>query len=263
MNAIEKILYVIIVLLPSIALWIYINKADKEKEPKKVLIKLFCSGILAALMTLFLAFVIDLIVPGFIDYNAPASLQLFAYIFFGIALMEEVSKYATMRIFGWKDSNLNSTYDIILYSMLIALGFATFENILYAIDGNFASAITRALTAVPGHVIDGSFMGYFLCKARLAEISADKKQKNINLLLAVLIPTITHAIYDYLAMISYNVIVLILFIIFVIFEYVVSIKLIKKMSKNSKPLIEKKYYCSNCGSIIEMNFCPNCGNRRE
>ncbi len=236
MNALEKILYVMIIFLPSIVLWIYINRFDKEKEPKKVLIKMFFSGVLAAIATILLSSIIDWIMPGFIEYETSSLSKMFVYIFLGIALIEEVTKWVAMILFGWKDSNLNSTYDIILYSMLIALGFATFENILYAINGDFISAIVRAFTAVPGHVIDGTFMGYYFYKSRLAGINSDLKAKKIYLSKAILIPTITHTIYDLLANFYDNTYVLIVFVVFILIEYIIAIKLIRRMSKNSRKI---------------------------
>ena len=174
MNVFEYIVLIFITILPTILLWLYINKLDKRKEPQNVLIKLFTAGVLSAILTLIISLIICFILPWFMDYEVKLSINGFLYVFFGIGLIEEISKFLMFYLIGYKDENLDETYDIVLYCMLVALGFATFENILYSLEGTLSTAILRLFTAVPGHVIDGSFMGYFVCKM----ITTKKKKEN-------------------------------------------------------------------------------------
>ena len=68
MNLFEYLVLIFITILPTILLWLYINKLDKIKEPKKVLVKLFTAGVLSAFVTLLLTLIVCFIFPwyGFI-----------------------------------------------------------------------------------------------------------------------------------------------------------------------------------------------------
>ncbi|MBQ4633772.1 MAG: PrsW family intramembrane metalloprotease [Bacilli bacterium] len=257
MNLFEYIFLIFITILPTILLWIYINKLDKRKEPREVLIKMFTAGVLSAVVTLIITLLVCFIFPWFMEYEVKLSINGFLYVFLGIGLIEEASKFLMMYLFGWKEENLDETYDIVLYCMLVALGFATLENILYSLDGTLSTAIMRLFTAVPGHVIDGAFMGYFVYKMKTTN-------RNIqNLALAIMVPALTHTIYDFIALTATNFIGIFIFIIFVILEFIIAIKLVKNISKNSKSLAENVSFCTNCGSLVNTNFCTNCGNRNE
>lgn len=257
MNLLEQLILVFITILPTILLWKYINKLDKAKEPQKVLVKLFTGGVLSALITVAISLIICIFIPGFMDYNVGLNISGFLYVFFGIGLIEEFSKLLMMYCFGWKDENFDETYDAVLYCMVVALGFATFENILYSIDGTLLTAIMRLFTAVPGHVIDGAFMGYFIYKVKVS----NKKMQNLTL--ALLVPTLTHTLYDFIALTAIDWAGILLFIGFVILEFVVAIILVKKISKYSRPLVQKATYCTHCSALVNTKYCTNCGNRNE
>lgn len=256
MEVFGSMLFIAFTLLPTFLLWIYINKYDKNKEPTGVLVKLFFGGVLSAIATIIISSIVEGFIPDFSDYVVNIDVAGFLYVFFGIAFIEEISKLTMIYLLGWKDKNLDETYDVALYSMLVALGFATFENILYCMEGDFGTAIVRLFTAVPGHVIDGAFMGYFLYKARTT-----KRKKYF--FLALMVPSLTHALYDFLCYDETD-LGFLLFIILVIVEFIVAIKLIKNLSKNNRPLFERKAsFCSNCGSPISTKYCINCGKLNE
>lgn len=256
MEVFGSMLFIAFTLLPTFLLWIYINKYDKNKEPTGVLVKLFFGGVLSAIATIIISSIVEGFIPYFSDYVVKIDVAGFLYVFFGIAFIEEITKLTMIYLLGWKDKNLDETYDVALYSMLVALGFATFENILYCMEGDFGTAIVRLFTAVPGHVIDGAFMGYFLYKARTT------KRKRY-FFLALMVPSLTHALYDFLCYDETD-LGFLLFIILVIAEFIVAIKLIKNLSKNNHPLFERKaLFCSNCGSPISTKYCINCGKLNE
>ena len=252
----NRLIFVIAV-LPTILLWAYINKLDKHKEPPKFLLKLFFSGFLSIIITIVISVIISLFFGEFFEYEVGLNLNGFLYSFLGIGLVEETSKFLMMYAFSWKSKNLDETYDIILYTMIVALGFATAENILYSFQGGLLTAIIRFFTAVPGHVIDGAFMGYFLCSYRI------NSKKKYNLLLAILVPALLHGTYDFIAFTTETIIGIIIFGIFVITEFIIAKKMVKKMAENSKYLELPMIYCSNCGNRINSRYCPNCGKERQ
>jgi RsiW-degrading membrane proteinase PrsW (M82 family) len=108
--------------------------------------------------------------------------------------VEEGIKFFTFWFFLWENKNFNETYDGIVYSVFISLGFATTENIGYVLLSGFHTAFIRSITAVPAHALFGVTMGYYLGKAKFA----DEKRKMRYLILAFIVPIVLHGIYDFI-----------------------------------------------------------------
>ena len=82
--------------------------------------------------------------------------------------------------------------DLLILALAVSLGFATLENFFYVISsgGWKMVAALRAITAVPGHGIDGLAMGALLIRARITERPEDLR-------LALIVPILLHALYDF------------------------------------------------------------------
>lgn len=268
-------------LLPSIVLGIMVYKKDTvEKEPKSLLFKLFIGGIGAVILTIAISFCLNPILPEIDDGSSTRYLYIAINTFFKVALVEEYSKWFILKKLTWSNKNFNYIYDAIVYAVFVSLGFATIENILYVCsdDGGFSVAILRAILSVPGHAFNGVFMGYYYGMAKQALINNNFKLVKKNLLLSLLIPIVAHFIFDYLLLVS-NVILLVIYLIFVVFLYINAFKRINQFSKitdsledtnnievldiNQNDNLSKPRYCSNCGSIVESNFCSVCGKKVE
>jgi RsiW-degrading membrane proteinase PrsW (M82 family) len=75
---------------------------------------------------------------------------------------------------------------------MISMGFATLENIYYALEFGMPTTALRALTAVPAHAVFAAMMGYYVGKATF------QTQKKRPLLLKGWAVAITvHGIYDF------------------------------------------------------------------
>ena len=253
----ERMALFLLAILPTVILWKYINGLDKHKEPNGVLTKLFFGGVLAIIITTVISILLSFIFTDFFEYEVEFTITGFLYSILGIGLVEEISKFLMTYAFGWHEKNLDETYDVILYSMIVALGFATAENIMYSLNGGFAASFFRIFTAVPGHVIDGAFMGYFLYLYRI------NSKNKINLFLAIAVPSLTHGIYDFIVFTGENVLHVAIFVVYVIVEFVVAQKLVKKMAKKSQILPLPTICCPNCGCQMNTRFCINCGKERQ
>ena len=256
------LILIVLSILPIFLIGWYIYSKDKNKEPIKLLIKLFLYGVIACFLTLFITFVLSIFFPLLLEeVNNLNYIQLFFKVFFGIALIEEFSKWIMVYLISYKNKYFDEVYDMIVYSTFVTLGFATFENLLYVFEGGVVTGIIRALTAIPGHTCFGVMMGYYLSKSKMDLLKGNKSSYKKNLILSILVPTIIHGIYDYV-LFSYNSYLLIFFIVFLIFIYILSINKIKSFSKTIN-IFYKNNFCSNCGFSIkeEYNFCINCGNK--
>lgn len=265
------IFLIVISILPIYYLGNQIYKTDHEKEPKKLLVNLFICGILSTILTLILTVILGEIIPFFnIDnLNDTNVLSLAIYIFIGIALIEEFSKWIFVYKRTYNHLEFNHAYDAIVYSVFVSLGFACLENCMYVFssDNSVQTAILRSISAVPGHVSFGIFMGYYLGLSKIAEKNGNMQIANKNKILSLITPIILHGIYDYFALSTmFSSLFFIAFIIFVIWMFKSSIKKVNQLSNLTNNIGENKkeipkviyaYQINNYG----YNFCPKCGDR--
>lgn len=226
-----NILWLLLAITPVIILGYYVYLKDKDKEPKRILFKLFIGGILAAITTILVSLIIQRCFPTFIA-NAlkDNGLKLFIYTFIVIGLTEELSKWLFLYLFSYHNKEFNQLYDMLVYSVFVALGFAIVENILYVYDGGFIVAISRFFVAIPGHVSMAIFMGYYLSFAKLATIKNRQDLKTQYFICSILVPSILHGIYDY-CILSSNIILLLIFVVFILSLFYQAHKKLIWMSK--------------------------------
>lgn len=173
---------------PGAAISIYVYFRDRyEKEPMKLLVQTFLAGFLvvtvAAIVEVIYAkvFVLD-------DWNiAHAAINNF----FFIGFTEEVCKYYCLYKIAYAKPDFNEPFDGIVYAVMISMGFATSENILYVFDGGITVAFLRIFTAVPAHATFGVLMGYFVGLAKF------RKHPMSYLMIGLLTATIFHGAYDF------------------------------------------------------------------
>ena len=215
--------------LPSIVLFIFVWKKDKiEKEPPKLLLKLFLFGALSTVSAMILGEIFTVITLEFIYEDT----LTFAIIdnFILTALIEEGGKYFVLKKCTWKHKAFNYTFDGVIYAVCASLGFATLENILYVVGDGLSTAILRALLAVPGHVIDALYMGCYYGIAKYEEALGNTKQSKSNLKKALLVPVLIHGFYDFCLSDESG----LFLIVFLVFEIIITIKAVKKLKSLSK-----------------------------
>ncbi|MBR6485874.1 MAG: PrsW family intramembrane metalloprotease [Lachnospiraceae bacterium] len=218
----------LLAILPSIILFIIVWRADKiEKEPIKLLLKLFGLGALTVISALVIGMFCDDVV--FASVNKQNLLFILFDNMIVTALVEEAGKYFVLKKVTWKHPEFNYTFDAVVYAVCVSLGFATIENIFYLIDEGIDIAIIRGLLSVPGHVIDAIFMGYYYGLAKCADAAQDDAGRSRNLKLALIVPVLLHGIYDFCISTDYT----ILLVAFIVFEIVVIRKAIKKFKQLS------------------------------
>ena len=186
----------LLAIAPVFAILLYIYVQDKhEKEPRRLLISSFLFG---AIVSVMIVFVLYLFTGHFIPVTDKFSIwQQFVQAFIVVALSEEFSKYVIVKYYAQSKKAFNEPYDGIIYAVMVSMGFACTENIMYVIDGGYQTALVRAFTAVPAHATFGILMGYFMGKAKFSNNRI--KLNLIGLLLAVLF----HGAYDFFLFINF------------------------------------------------------------
>jgi protease PrsW len=183
-----------VALAPGAAIGVYIYLKDHhEREPMGLLMRSFFFGVLSIFVTLLISQVIGLFVT--IDESSLSEQAVHAFLI--VALVEEFSKFIFVRGILYNNKHFNEPFDGIVYSVMVGMGFATFENILYVVDGGIGTAIMRMFTAVPAHATFAVLMGYYLGKAKF------EHKKSYYAFHALGIATLFHGAYDYCLFISY------------------------------------------------------------
>lgn len=252
----------IISVLPVFIIGMYIYKKDKQKEPTKLLVKLFIGGILSCFLTIIITLLVEIMFPILTDTQPKNLILLLFQAFIGVALIEEFSKWVNTYVIAYHNKAFDELYDAILYCVFVSLGFACFENILYVFSSGISTGLVRAVTAVPGHACDGIIMGYYFGLAKYYDLHNNKSLKKRYLIFSILFPTITHGIYDY-CLLTERFYFIFVFLIFVIAIYVYVIIKVKKISSINRKMKYKDNYCTNCGKVVDSDYCTNCGKHNE
>lgn len=266
-------------LIPVVGLLLMIYFNDKkEKEPFGLLIAIFFAGVGSVIPALILEKLGGMV----IGTDSMIEGILHAMIIVGPA--EELSKFLVLFLITWKNKNFNYSYDAIVYAVFASLGFAAIENIGYTMVFGAGTALLRMFTSIPGHACFGVYMGFFYSRAKYAKLTKKNGKFALHLILAMLIPTLIHGVYDAILMgggssdeIVLAGITLILWLIFMAGMFASSIVLIVKSSKNDFCIVEvpdkkeQTIYIPNvvgvwtctCGSVNYLNFCGKCGRQRQ
>lgn len=212
-----ELLLFILALLPVVLLGYLIYSKDSEKEPIKLLWKLFFGGILSAGLTLGISYLLNQFFPEVLYHQGMRGFSLFIYTFFSVSLVEEISKFVVTYFISYHNKEYDQFYDMIVYAVFIALGFAWVENLLYVYEGGLKIALLRGLVAVPTHVSVAVFMGYYLSLSKIADLNR-YSSKVKYLLLSIFVPMLLHGVYDYLIY-SSNYFCIYLYYLFIIILY--------------------------------------------
>ena len=183
-------------LAPIATIIIYIYVKDLyEKESKRMLALAFLlSSIVSIVITTLLYVIFDLILPL---PDKSSVWQQFIKAFFMVALIEEFSKYVMVWGVLQPRTWFNEPFDGIVYAVMVSMGFAAVENVMYVLQGGVDVALIRAFSAVPAHATFGIIMGYFMGKAKF---SNDRVIWNIVGLLSAIV---LHGAYDFFLFINF------------------------------------------------------------
>ena len=176
---------------PPLLIAYIIYKQDKyDKEPSGLIIKSFLFGCLSVIPILLLEII----------FNEKYFLNIFFYMLLGVALIEEGMKFFFLKKYLYNHKEFNEPLDGIVYAVMISLGFATVENLLYvfvyAPGQETYVAVLRMFSAIPLHASCGVVMGYFVGKAKF------NKNSTNYLIIGLLSAIIIHGFYNYFVSIN-------------------------------------------------------------
>ncbi len=185
-----SIIQTILAILPGIAICCWMFYRDRHnREPILLLIACFLAGVgssfPAILMERF-AFTLGITESGDI-------LQTFILAFGVVGFSEELVKFVCVMLFAYPWKAFDEPLDGIVYTVMVGMGFATIENLIYSNLYGLDTVILRAFTAVPAHAAIAIFMGYHIGLAKFRTSSKGLFHLFLGFVGAVLI----HGAYDF------------------------------------------------------------------
>ena len=180
---------------PAVAIITFFYTKDKyDREPFGVLLVSFLAGCFSVVP----AIILETVLPGLVPGSTGGSLISVAiYTFIIVAGSEEFSKYLFLRYYAYKKPHFNEPYDGIIYAVMVGMGFATVENMMYIFGAEspgaaFGTAGLRAVTAVPAHATFAAIMGYYIGLAKF-----NHQHERSLMIRGFLGAVVLHGFYDF------------------------------------------------------------------
>ena len=178
---------------PGLAICLFIFHRDAyNREPK---LNLFVSFMLGVSIVFPVAY-IEIFLEQF-HGNSIAEVALSAFI--GVALVEESGKFLVLRFYAYPRKSFDEPLDGIVYGIMIGMGFATLENLLYVQKFGMETGFIRMLMSVPAHATFGVLMGYHVGKAKF-----DAANSQRLLWLGLMWAVFFHGLYDFFLFLQGN-----------------------------------------------------------
>lgn len=183
-------LLLLLAILPGLIISYAIFRIDKyEREP---LVPLMLCFIFGAAATVPAVSVERWVVSGM--PAPPYDLgQTIVLSFVALSFIEEAAKFILLLLLAFPHKFFNEPLDGIVYAVLIAMGFATWENVAYGDRFGMHTVLVRSLTAVPAHLTFAIVQGYF---AGLAKF--DPPRRRVLLAFGLGLAILLHGLYDLL-----------------------------------------------------------------
>lgn len=220
-----------VALLPAGILLGYIYRLDTiEKEPTRLLIRLFLFGCLCAIPASILEWVGESLISG--AENTLVYLLLDAFVV--VAVSEEGCKLAFLST-AWNNPAFDYRFDAIVYAVCVSMGFAALENVMYVFRYGVGTALIRAFTSVPGHCFFGVFMGYWFGRAKHARYYG-LPGGGVFLALSLLVPVLLHGFYDFCCFMSGDGLFVLIFYAFLIVFFIAAVRCVRRASAGDVPI---------------------------
>ena len=182
--------WLILAIAPGVAISSYIIFKDEyNKEPRKHLIISFILGIISIVPAMVLELPL-LRADQMPFFSSTFGNALKAFLM--VALPEELAKFLMLKFYAYRQPEYDEPFDGIVYAVMVGMGFATAENIMYVYEYGIATGVVRMFLAVPAHATFAIIMGYFMGKAKFSQ-----KREGYLLLAGLFWAVVFHGSYDF------------------------------------------------------------------
>jgi len=181
-------LIVLASLLPGVAwVWFFYRQDHYEPEPPLLVAKAFLIG---AIMVVPVALIETPFRWALLAGANPFSQLVVSILVIGLG--EELFKFAGVYLSVGGNVEVDEPVDTIIYSVTSGLGFATVENVFYAISFGLLTVPVRAVVATLAHASFSGIVGYYyglgLAQSRVFNLVAT----------GIIISGVLHGVYDFM-----------------------------------------------------------------
>lgn len=201
LNLSDLVLLPIIAFVPSLIWLIFYYHKDKHPEPKNLILVVFIWGIFLALPIYLFELIFRFALQPSLSLQELVTSPISAPIYMGLLfvagpLIEEFFKLAIVRFNFVKNPHFDEPADIMIYAVVVGLGFAGIENLIFAwqqinISDALAVIAWRSVTSTLLHATATAIGGYFMALSI-------KKNKTLLMVWGLVLATILHSCYNYL-----------------------------------------------------------------
>ena len=178
-------------------------RGDNQPEPVKMILKAFFWGMLITLPVFLIELGASKLMEG---AKLPYIISALVYWFLAIALVEEVFKYLVVRLKVLKSYEFDEPVDTMIYMVIVALGFAALENILYLLPPaqeilSFGQVLERTVMISAFRFIGATFLhalasatvGFFLALS----ICRPKRRRMAITFVGLTLAVLLHGLYNF------------------------------------------------------------------
>ncbi len=185
----NTVFLLLLAIFPGLAIAILIYLRDiRQPEPYRLLLMSVVFGVICYFISRGLGFLLHHFI--YINHEDVVHQMLSAFVFVG--LVGEGSKFLFLRGFTFYYKDFNHPFDGIVFAIMVGMGYATAENIMYVLSADTDSAILRIITSAPANAVFAVIMGYFLGEAKFF-----KNKALLYSVIALLFAALAHGYYDY------------------------------------------------------------------
>ena len=259
----QYVAVILISLAPGI-LWLWwVYSHDRFRpEPRALVARTFVLGAIAVIPVGLVEAVLIYTGTGTLDITdlGGASLGMIAYVSFVVAgVTEEVGKFAVVRATIYRSPYFDEPMDGLVYGAAAALGFATLENLTYALTFGWEVILIRGPLTTLAHVLFSALWAYPLGMSKVNPTGARGR-----ILAGLLAAIAAHGLYDFLVFSQelYSLLSIPLFLggggLFLLM-----LRRAKHFSPYRDKVAEMQISCPDCGTRLPYYaaFCTAC--RRE
>lgn len=233
-------------------LWVFTKGKSYRGSPRKFVILTFFLGMLSVAP----AGAIEWFLIDDEELGTGAGIAAIAAVmFFIVGPVEETSKYLAVRVGVYNTRHLREPLDGLIYGAAASLGFASAENVLYALTYGPEVMIVRAPLSTLAHLIFGSMWAVTLDRRRTRKFTAGRQ------LLGLALAAGLHGLFNVLASYPWGVLGA---IALVVIGAIVVVRMFRWSREHSTYHLRRNVPhvdCGNCGYRYRVgdNFCLRCG----
>ncbi len=193
--------YVAIAVAPGLAICLYIFYKDiYNREPRLNLFVSFILGCAAILPAIGFENAFPGLNQSVLQTHAGTVSETAVFAYCVVGFSEEFSKFLGLRLYSYNQKSFDEPLDGIVYSVMVSMGFATVENVMYVVQAQDMNlALIRMFLSVPAHATFAIIMGYYIGKAKF-----DSKNSFGLMLTGLLGAIFFHGTFDFFIFLNTN-----------------------------------------------------------